>query len=63
MAMPAEGETFPTGLLRLTCTQDKIHDVCRLLQHLNTYNEVLWDVGLQLREDPCDELGYLSVVR
>ncbi|KAH6943437.1 hypothetical protein HPB50_021669 [Hyalomma asiaticum] len=56
-----EGEVIPPELLLLTCTEQRSGG-CQLLRHLTYCNQVLWNAGLQLREDPGDEPGYLNVV-
>ncbi|KAH6943440.1 hypothetical protein HPB50_021672 [Hyalomma asiaticum] len=55
-----EGEVIPSELLLLTCTEQRSGG-CQLLRHLTYCNQVLWHAGLQLREDPGDEPGYLNV--
>ncbi|KAH6943435.1 hypothetical protein HPB50_021667 [Hyalomma asiaticum] len=55
-----EGEVIPSELLLLTCTEQRSGG-CQLRRHLTYCNQVLWHAGLQLREDPGDEPGYLNV--
>ncbi|KAH6943434.1 hypothetical protein HPB50_021666 [Hyalomma asiaticum] len=57
-----EGEDVPAELLLLKCTERQTR-VCQLLRHLTKCNDVLWEAGLQLREDPRDEPGCLSVAK
>lgn len=47
--------------LQLRCTQSRTR-ICDLLSELTCYNQALWHLGLQLREDARDNLGELRVV-
>ncbi|XP_072140287.1 uncharacterized protein [Dermacentor andersoni] len=44
-----------------TCTRGQAR-FCHLQQHLRLFNKVLWNLGLQLREDARNQLGDVSVV-
>ncbi|KAK8766340.1 hypothetical protein V5799_006881 [Amblyomma americanum] len=48
--------------LRLSCTRSRERPVCQLLGHLDACNDLLWHLGLQLREDERDDLGDLRLV-
>ncbi|XP_065302414.1 uncharacterized protein [Dermacentor albipictus] len=43
-----------------TCTRGQTR-FCHLQQHLRLFNKVLWNLGLQLREDARSQLGDVSV--
>ncbi|KAH7937472.1 hypothetical protein HPB49_012644 [Dermacentor silvarum] len=43
------------------CTRSVTNPVCRLLRHLSVCNGILWQVGLELREDQ-DDFGDVRVV-
>lgn len=46
--------------LQLRCTRSRTR-ICDLLSELTYYNQALWHLGLQLREDARDNLGELRV--
>ncbi|KAH6925446.1 hypothetical protein HPB50_005623 [Hyalomma asiaticum] len=60
-ANPAIDVDVADGLSR-DCTRSD-DQVCQVLSHLAAPNRVLWHLGLQLREDPRDGVGELSIVQ
>nr|XP_050032974.1 uncharacterized protein LOC126529416 [Dermacentor andersoni] len=53
-------ENVDAEIVTFTCTRG-LTRFCHLQQHLRAFNKVLWNLGLQLREDARSQLGDVSV--
>lgn len=54
-------KTLPSHLV-CSCTRSEQNPVCQLSYHLKLYNEALWHVGLELKEDTQGNVGELRLL-